>query len=225
MNGTGVKGGAFGFRVSSINKVHATEQPNITMSNSTLSAQLVDTKSINNTTLLHFLERTIAKHFPGMEDFLEELSKPAEAYRGWTLLLISMNPTHVLSQVNLQDIHRDASELRVGLKRIRQELADNFADTDQADKYGRQMWNFVKKAISQLEDLTDEINLADSTFTEVVKYFGEEDKNMSSSEFYGIFKTFVTSYKVSALLVFLSPVTQPFCRNARRITRPLPRNS
>lgn len=44
--------------------------------------KLVDTKSVNNTTLLHFLERTVAKHFPDMEDFLEELAKPAEAYRG-----------------------------------------------------------------------------------------------------------------------------------------------
>lgn len=63
MNGTGAKGGAYGFRVSSINK-------------------LVDTKSAHNTTLLHFVERTVAKHFPEMEDFLEELSKPSEAYRG-----------------------------------------------------------------------------------------------------------------------------------------------
>jgi cytokinesis protein len=43
---------------------------------------LVDTKSVNNTTLLNFLERTVAKHFPEMEKFLEELEKPAEAYRG-----------------------------------------------------------------------------------------------------------------------------------------------
>ena len=44
--------------------------------------KLVDTKSVNNTTLLHFLERTVARHFLAMEDFLDELSKPAEAYRG-----------------------------------------------------------------------------------------------------------------------------------------------
>ncbi|KAF7359511.1 putative RhoA GTPase effector DIA/Diaphanous [Mycena sanguinolenta] len=159
MNGTGVKGGAFGFRVSSINK-------------------LVDTKSVNNTTLLHFLERTVAKHFPDMEDFLEELSKPAEAYR-----------------VNLQDLRKGLTDLREGLKRIRQELSDHFADLDQNDKYGKQMWNFVGKANGQLEDLIDHVNLADSTFTEAIKYFGEEDKTMSSSEFYAIFKTFVTSYK------------------------------
>lgn len=47
-----------------------------------LWVQLVDTKSVHNTTLLHFLERTVAKHFPDMESFLDELAAPAEAYRG-----------------------------------------------------------------------------------------------------------------------------------------------
>lgn len=83
MNGTGIKGGAFGFRVSSINKVY----PSLLFSRLDLiSLQLVDTKSVNNTTLLHFLERTIHKHFLSMEEFLDELAKPAEAYRGLHLL-------------------------------------------------------------------------------------------------------------------------------------------
>jgi cytokinesis protein len=81
MNGDGVKGGAFGFRVTSINKVSS-----ISRIPGFLKAQccpkLVDTKSLNNTTLLHFLERTVAKHFPEMEVFLDELEKPADAHRG-----------------------------------------------------------------------------------------------------------------------------------------------
>lgn len=81
MNGTGIKGGAFGFRISSINKV---SRIRIHLDGKFLSrtSKLVDTKSVNNTTLLHFLERTINKHFPDMEEFLTELSKAAEAYRG-----------------------------------------------------------------------------------------------------------------------------------------------
>jgi len=47
-----------------------------------ISLKLVDTKSVNNTTLLHFLEKTVSRHFSDMEEFLEELEKPAEAYRG-----------------------------------------------------------------------------------------------------------------------------------------------
>ena len=71
LNATGAKGGAFGFRLTSINK-------------------LVDTKSSANssTTLLHFLERKVSTNFPDMEAFIPELAKPAEAYkRAWNSTL------------------------------------------------------------------------------------------------------------------------------------------
>jgi len=133
---------------------------------------------VNNTTLLHFLERTVAKHFLSMEEFLEELGKPAEAYR-----------------VNLQDVRKGLTELRDGLKAIRQELNEHFSEIEQNDRYSKQMWGFLGKATRQMEDLNDDVNAADTLFTEVVRYFGEDEKNMSSAEFYGIFKTFVTSYR------------------------------
>lgn len=130
-----------------------------------------------------------------MEEFLNELNAPAEAYRGgskrYTIDLIFNLPS-----VNLQDVRKALTELREGLKKIRQELADHFSDMEQNDRYGKQMWSFVGRATAQLEDLVDDVNHADSTFNEVVKYYGEDERNMSSSEFYGIFKTFVTSYKV-----------------------------
>ena len=80
---------------------------------------------------------------------------------------------------------------------IRQELKEHLFDADDSDRYPKYMWAFLGKATKQLEDLVDDINSAETTFTEVVKYFGEDDKNMSSTEFYGIFKTFITSYRVS----------------------------
>jgi hypothetical protein len=98
--------------------------------------------------------------------------------------------------VNLLDLRKGLGELRDGLKSIRKELEDNFSDPLEDDRYGTQMWSFVAKAGRQLEDLVDDVNNAETTFNEAVNYYGEEDKNMSSSEFYGIFKTFVTSYKV-----------------------------
>lgn len=159
MNGAGIKGGAFGFKISSINK-------------------LVDTKSVNNTTLLHFLERTIQKHFPHMDEFLDELAKPAEAYR-----------------INMQDVRKDLAVLRDGLKRIRQELNDHYGNIDQTDGFSRQMWQFAGRANSKLEDLTDDVNHAETSLTEVVRYYGEDEKNISSTEFFAVFKTFVTSYK------------------------------
>ncbi|KAG8817544.1 hypothetical protein FRC18_000458 [Serendipita sp. 400] len=161
MNGTGHKGGAYGFKVSSINK-------------------LVDTKSASNTTLLHFLERTVTAHFPEMEEFLEELAKPAESYR-----------------VNLQDTRKGMIELREGLKSLNTELSEHFAEADisnPTDLFGKKMWRFVGEATERLQTLIELVADADGTFVEVVKYYGEDEKNVSSTEFFGIFKTFVTSY-------------------------------
>ncbi len=58
------------------------------------------------------------------------------------------------------------------------------------------MWAFIGRATEQMEDLTDDVRNAETMFTDALSYYGEEDKNMSSSEFYGVFKTFVTSYRV-----------------------------
>lgn len=105
--------------------------------------------------------------------------------------------------VNLQDVRKGLTELRDGLRSIRQELKEHFSEIEQNDRYSTQMWGFLGKATQQMEDLNDDVNAADSLFTEVVRYFGEDDKNMSSTEFYGIFKTFITSYRVRN---FASPV-------------------
>lgn len=101
--------------------------------------------------------------------------------------------------VNLQEVRKDLHELREGLKSIRQELQEHFSDINTLspdDSYAKRMWRFVGEAQDRVDDLVDEVNLAETTFTEVVKYYGEDDRNMSSAEFYGIFKTFVTSYRV-----------------------------
>jgi len=91
------------------------------------------------------------------------------------------------------------SGLRDGLGKIKQELTDHLADVGDDDQYGKQMLAFYQRAKQQLEDLEDDVKNAESTFTDAINYYGEDDKNMSSSEFYGIFKTFVTSYKVKTL--------------------------
>jgi Formin Homology 2 Domain len=101
--------------------------------------------------------------------------------------------------VNLQEVRKGLTEIRDGLKAIRQELSEHFSDVESLppeDRYAKKMWRFVGESTDRIEDLVDEVNLAETTFSEVVKYYGEDDKNMSSSEFYGIFKTFVTSYRV-----------------------------
>lgn len=65
------------------------------------------------------------------------------------------------------------------------------------DGFSRQMWQFIGKATAKLEDLIDDVNHAETTFADVVAYYGEEDQSLTSTEFFAIFKTFVTSYRVS----------------------------
>lgn len=96
--------------------------------------------------------------------------------------------------VNLQEVRKGLSELREGYKRLRQELDEHHADV--GDRFSKQMWNFAGHAGRQLEDLTDDVNAADTSYTEVAQFYGEDEKGMTSSEFYGVFKTFVTSYRV-----------------------------
>jgi len=97
--------------------------------------------------------------------------------------------------------------LREGLGRIKQELADHLTVADENDNYGKQMLAFYQRANRQLEDLEDDVKNAESTFVDAINYYGEDDKNMTSSEFYGIFKTFVTSYKVHFLVsLFITPI-------------------
>jgi cytokinesis protein len=60
------------------------------------------------------------------------------------------------------------------------------------------MWRFSSEATDRLADLVEQVTLAETTFSDVIKHYGEDEKSMNSSEFYGIFKTFITSYKVRA---------------------------
>lgn len=96
-------------------------------------------------------------------------------------------------------MRKNLTELREGLKGIRTELTEHFQDVDERpsdDRYAKKMWRFLGEASDRLEDLVDQVTLADATFHEVLKYFGEDDRTMTSTEFFGIFRTFLTSYRV-----------------------------
>lgn len=95
-------------------------------------------------------------------------------------------------------------ELRTGLKSLRSELDERFLNlpSDSIDyTFSKKMWRFATEAQDRLADLVDDVAQADTTYTEVLKHFGEDEKNVPSSDFFGIFKTFVTSYKASRQLL------------------------
>ncbi|KAJ9107724.1 hypothetical protein QFC21_001184 [Naganishia friedmannii] len=168
MNGSNYGGGAYGFKIGSINR-------------------LVDTKSSNGLNLLHFLERTISQHFPDILEFRSELEKPAEAYR-----------------VSYEDISSGTKELQIGLAKIKRDLEDRFGDI--TDGYVRRMYPFATDSEERILALKDRVLAAGRSFNEVKMYYGEGDDRFdptsetevfgrpTSLEFFGIFKTFVTSW-------------------------------
>lgn len=160
LNGTNFAGGAYGFKIGSINK-------------------LVDTKSSNGQNLLHFLERTVSSHFPELQGFLDELAKPSEANR-----------------VSFSDMQATSKQMLDEIRKIRRSLEENFQDA--SDGYTRKMFRFSAAAEEDLQTLRDGILNAEKGLRDVETYYGEGEEHgrpLQSQDFFGIFRTFTSSYK------------------------------
>jgi hypothetical protein len=187
LNASSHKGGAHGFKVTSINK-------------------LVDTKSAqsSNRTLLHFTAKTVTQTMPQTEEFLEELAKPAEAYKGSCRLLFVVEVSSLTlcrrSSADLSHVKVVLADLRSQQVALDQLLKDGFedvSDLDPNDGFPKKMFRFAREANERILALTDLVTLASNTYTEALKFYGEDTKTITSTEeFFGVFKTFVTSYKV-----------------------------
>jgi cytokinesis protein len=99
----------------------------------------------------------------------------------------------------LQAIVKNFKELRQEVEKTRLALYNKFdLENVGTDGYKQRMPKFVREAGNKLGILKDEITLAQNSYTQILMYFGEETderKQMNSMAFFGIFKTFVTSYK------------------------------
>ena len=164
LNGTNYAGGAYGFKIASINR-------------------LADTKSSNGQNLLHFLEHVVSQHFPHLEGFLDELVKPSQANR-----------------VNFTDMQATSKSMLDEIRHIRRSLMDNFQGGD--DGYTRKMFRFAAVAEEEMQDLRDGIVQAEGALREVQTFYceGEEmSRPIQSQDFFGIFRTFTSSYTVRLL--------------------------
>ncbi|KAL7308771.1 hypothetical protein PS15m_011936 [Mucor circinelloides] len=168
MNGTTFQGGAFGIRIASINK-------------------LVDTKGTEgNTTLLHFLVDSVESKFPRLHGFLDDLQESGNACR-----------------VTLQDMVKDYNEIRVGLQKLIEELENHYPEdqdsqedeSSEIDNYCQIMRSFRNDAIEKFEELEVRYTSMDVAYRDVVTYFGENPDQMKPDEFFGIFKTFTSSWE------------------------------
>lgn len=109
--------------------------------------------------------------------------------------------------VSVEELSSGSRELRNGIQKIRRDLENRFLDPE--DGYAKRMFPFSNDAEGRVEALLDQVKAGIRAFNEVKTYFGEGDSNYnaasnplalgrpSSLEFFGIFKTFLTSYDVS----------------------------
>jgi len=191
LNASGHKGNAQGFKVTSINK-------------------LVDTKSSasSSRTLLHFLAKTVTQTMPDTERFLDELAKPADAFKGACTDLLLPSPRRpVADSLELALPAADLKHVRTALvdfveqhKALENLLDADFGDLSSLhpdDGFPKRMFRFRREAEERLAALKDTLQLADGTYQRALTLYGEDAKSITSTdEFFSVFKTFVTSYKV-----------------------------
>ncbi|CDZ98389.1 RhoA GTPase effector DIA/Diaphanous [Phaffia rhodozyma] len=159
LNGNSYAGGAYGFRIGSINK-------------------LVETKSSAGQNLLHFVERTVSNQFHDMEGFMDELDKASEG-----------------SRHDLGPVSKARSDMAAQLQAIDKEIKAHLQDKPiSGDRYSQRMLRFAAEARDRLDALNDLRIEADATYHDALRYYNE-DPNTPSNVFFGIFKTFVTSYR------------------------------
>lgn len=103
--------------------------------------------------------------------------------------------------VTLQDMVKEYNEIRVGLQKLIQELDNHYpedAETtgDEEDCYAEVMRKFRNEALAKFEELEVRYTAMDVAYKDVVTYFGENPDQMKPDEFFGIFKTFTSSWEV-----------------------------
>ncbi|KAF9956390.1 hypothetical protein BGZ72_002808 [Mortierella alpina] len=164
MNGGGHNGGAFGFKIASINK-------------------LVDTKASNtpNMTLLHFLTNITESTLPELLSYQTEISPCGEACR-----------------VSLPELQSDYNHIKSKLKEIKVELQTHYPDGykfSPDDRFYEVMHPFIESAEKEFAKAETAMKEMDVLYKDCVKFYGEEPAIMRPDEFFGIFKTFSSSFE------------------------------
>ncbi|KAI9259027.1 hypothetical protein BDA99DRAFT_484089 [Phascolomyces articulosus] len=144
--------------------------------------KLVDTKGTEGaTTLLHFLVDTVESKFPRIHGFLSDLKETGQACR-----------------VTLQDVVKEYNELRSGLQKLIGELEAHYGpdyEAPEGDSFAEIMTEFRDKALGKFEELEVRYTSMDVAYKDAVSFYGENPSEMKPDEFFGIFKTFTSSWE------------------------------
>ncbi|KAJ2863051.1 hypothetical protein GGI22_002050 [Coemansia erecta] len=182
MNGSGFRGGAYGFKLASLNK-------------------LVDTKAADNkTTLLHFVAQTVEEHFADSLEFLKEL-KPVDS--GCRTSLAETRAEMTGMRARLAEAKRELELLRE--KELKESTKEN--DNEEVhvsagngdlslpnDKFMLYISRFVTNSTEQFEALSAQFTAMEEAYRHSVLVYGENPRSMAPEEFFGIFKTFTSSF-------------------------------
>ena len=96
-------------------------------------------------------------------------------------------------------MQQSSKQMLEEIRNIRRSLEQNFGD--QSDGYTIKMFRFSAQAEDDLQTVRDGIVQAEVLLKDVQTYYGEGEEQggraMPSQDFFGIFTTFTSSYKVS----------------------------
>ncbi|KAI7869247.1 hypothetical protein BDF14DRAFT_1951245 [Spinellus fusiger] len=171
MNASSLQGGAFGMRISSINKLADTKASNI----SSLS-------------LLNVLAGVTRREFPHILAFLDDLSNAAQATR----IMASINDMVQQYTEMRQSLKQLDAEL--GMKWQSEDV-----ELEEGDRFLQVMSEHRESASNKFEELeTLYINM-DAKWKDVMLFYGENPKVMRPDDFFGIFAQFVAKWKDAAI--------------------------
>lgn len=107
-----------------------------------------------------------------------------------------MNPL----AADLSHVTNALKELRTSQVTLEAVLSEHFSrieELDPNDGFPKKMFRFSKEARERLAALDDLLTQASGEYNKALNFYGEDSKSITSTqEFFAVFKTFVTSYRV-----------------------------
>jgi dishevelled associated activator of morphogenesis len=153
---------------------------------------MIDTKSsLQNRkhTLLHYLSELLEVQFPDIAKFHEELTH------------VEMGSKVVISNIRsaLVNIRNNLNSLVSLLDKMEKGVTPNKESAQLNIKFMEVMGKFEKETRQVYEGLDSEFKLAEDEFSKAVEFYGEDPKNMSPEEFFGVFSNFCRSFMAAKI--------------------------
>jgi hypothetical protein len=151
----------------------------------TKKQKLPDTKSSTaaSMNLLGFLVNVVREHFPHLLDFQEDLKEAGSAAR---------------ISASINDVIKQYTDLRQGLKQLNTELAEYWSDEsilDAEDKFASVMTKYRTSAAAKFEQLESLYVNMDASWKDVIVFYGENPKMMRPDEFFAVFARFLDNWE------------------------------